>query len=72
MTYYIGVIKQMAIKHFSLRIDENLLAELHYVSKYNGRSANNEILQLIRAHIGEFEKQHGDIMIEDWHSRRNP
>ena len=51
----------MNIKHLSLRIDDELLKKLHYVSKYDGRSANSQILHLIKRHIAEFEKEHGKI-----------
>ena len=38
----------MAIKSLSIRIDEELLHKLHIVADYEGRSANSEILILIR------------------------
>ena len=38
----------MAIKSLSIRIDEEMLHKLHVVADYEGRSANNEILILIR------------------------
>ncbi len=38
----------MAIKSLSIRIDETMLHKLHVVADYEGRSANNEILILIR------------------------
>ena len=49
------------IKHLSLRIDEELLEELHYVSEYDGRSANNEILFLIRRYVADFKERNGGI-----------
>ena len=49
------------IKHLSLSIDEALLEELHYVSEYDGRSANSEILFLIRRYIAEFKERNGGI-----------
>ena len=38
----------MAIKSLSIRIDEELLHKLHIVADYEGRSAHNEVLILIR------------------------
>ena len=50
----------MAIKNFSVRIDEEMLHKLHIVADYEGRSANSEILVLIREAIKEYEKKHED------------
>ena len=36
------------IKSLSIRIDEEMLNKLHVVADYEGRSANSEILILIR------------------------
>lgn len=46
---------------FTLRINDEPLKKFRYVSEYNARSANNELIILIRKHIAEFEKQHGII-----------
>ena len=51
----------MAIKSLSIRIDEEMLNKLHYVADYEGRSANSQILVLIRDCIKEFEKENGPI-----------
>ena len=48
-------------KHLGLRIDSELHYKLHYISKYEGRSANGEVIYLIRKAIEEFEKEHGII-----------
>ena len=50
-------------KHFGLRIDENLLCKFHFVCEYDGRSANSQILFLIRKYIAEYEEKHGKIEI---------
>ena len=49
----------MAIKSLSIRIDEALLNRLHAVADYEGRSANSQILILIRKCVEDYEKQHG-------------
>ena len=43
----------------SLRIDDKMLNKLHYVADYEGRSANSQILILIRDCIEQFEEKHG-------------
>ena len=48
-------------KHLGIRIDKELHYKLHYISSYEGRSANGQILYLIRKCIEEFEKEHGKI-----------
>ena len=53
----------MAIKSISIRIDEQLLHKLHIVANYEGRSANSEILVLVRREIENYEKEHGEINI---------
>ena len=51
----------MAIKSISVRIDEKTLDKLHYVAAYEGRSANSQILILIRDCIEAYEAKHGEI-----------
>jgi len=46
---------------FTLRTDPNLLKKFHFVADYNGRSANRELEVLMKKHIAEFEKEHGEI-----------
>lgn len=53
----------MAIKSLSIRIDEEMLNKLHVVADYEGRSANSQILILIRDCIKEYEKENGEINI---------
>ena len=49
----------MAIKSLSIRIDSELLDRLHRLADYEGRSANSQILILIRDAVLAFEKEHG-------------
>lgn len=51
----------MAIKSLSIRIDEAMLDKLHIVADYEGRSANSQILILIRDCIEDYEQRHGKI-----------
>ena len=57
-------------KHLGIRIDSELHYKLHFLSDYEGRSANGEILYLIRKAISEFEKENGIIEIpkDEWFS----
>lgn len=55
----------MAIKSLSIRIDEELLNKLHQVADYEGRSANSQILFLIRKCVESFEKKQGKITEEN-------
>ncbi len=50
-------------KHLGIEIDPELHYKLHYISKYYGRSANGQILYLIRQAIKAFEKKDGEIII---------
>ena len=53
----------MAIKSLSIRIDETMLDKLHVVADYEGRSANSQIIVLIRDEIERYEEKHGKIEI---------
>nr|WP_325183976.1 hypothetical protein [uncultured Oscillibacter sp.] len=49
------------MKSYSIRIDEELLHKLHIISAYEGRSANSQILILIRDAVEAYEAKHGKI-----------
>ena len=51
----------MAVKSFSIRIEEEMLDKLSYVANYEGRSANSHVLVLIRDSIKAFEEANGVI-----------
>jgi predicted DNA-binding protein len=46
---------------YTLRVDQVLLDKLGYVAEYAGRTKNRELEQIIKRHIAEFEKEHGEI-----------
>ena len=54
----------MATKSLSIRIEEEMLDKLHVVADYEGRSANSQILILIRDCIEKYEEKHGEIEIK--------
>lgn len=45
-------------KHLGLRINKVLLEKFHYASSYEGRSANGQLVYLIRQFVSEFEHKH--------------
>ena len=51
----------MAVKSLSIRIEEEMLDKLHVIADYEGRSANSQILVLIRDLIESYEEKHGEI-----------
>ncbi len=44
-------------KHLGLEIDKELHYKLHYISKYEGRSANGQILFLSEKPLGNLRKR---------------
>ena len=48
-------------KHLGIEVDPELHYKLHYIAKYEGRSANGQILYLIRKCIREFEETNEQI-----------
>ena len=52
-------------KHLGLCIDSELHYKLHYISQCDGRSANGEVIYLIRQRIEQFEREHGRIELPD-------
>ncbi len=54
----------MAKSQFTIRLSDELLKKLIYISGKNSRSPNKEFEQLIKQDVLEFEKIHGEIKIE--------
>ena len=52
-------------KHLGLEIDPVLHYKLHYIAKYNDRSANGQVISLIRKCIKECEDFDGEIQVPD-------
>ncbi len=49
---------------YYLRIDRNLFRKFRYVAEYEGRSANKEIVQMVKARVKKFEDKNGEIKFE--------
>ena len=47
----------------NLRIDKEMLDKLHIVANYEARSANGQILFLIRECIEKYEEKHGEFVL---------
>ena len=52
-------------KHFGLRVDEDTLVKFRFASDYEGRSANAQIVYLMRQFIADYEKKCGKIVREN-------
>lgn len=61
----------MSIKSLSVRIEEEMLAKLHFIADYEGRSANCQINILIRECIEKYEKKLGTIDVDEINSKTN-
>ena len=61
---YGGNMRNKANKHLGIEVDPELHRKLHYIAKHEGRSANGQILYLIRKIVREFEEKNGGIKEE--------
>lgn len=52
-------------KHLGIEVDPVLHYKLHYIAKFEGRSANGQILYLIRQCIKKFEEENGEISLDN-------
>lgn len=50
---------------YTLRVNRRLFKKFRYVAEYEGRSANKEIEQFLKQRVAEFEREHGNIDIDD-------
>lgn len=51
------------MKSYSIRIEDELLDKLHIIADYEARSANGQIIFLIKKCIEEYEKKNGEIIL---------
>lgn len=51
-------------KHLGIKIDVETHRKLHFISRYEGRSGNGQILYLVHRCIREFEEAHGEIPLD--------
>ncbi len=63
--FKVTVMRNKNNKHLGLEIDPALHYKLHYIAKYEGRSANGQILYLLRQCIKAFEEKEGEITLPE-------
>ena len=49
------------MKHLGLRVDAELHRKLKYISEFEGRSMNQELVHLVHQAIREYEEENGKI-----------
>lgn len=52
------------IPRYTMRIERPLLDRLQYIAKYEGRTANKQLEQLVKKCIKDFEAENGKITDE--------
>lgn len=50
---------------YTLRVNQILLDKLAYSAEFEGRTKNKELEQLFKKRIASFEKEHGQIVVDD-------
>ena len=53
------------LARYTLRVPKEFLYKLGCIAKYNGRTKNKELEQMIKARIAAFEEKHGEITIKE-------
>lgn len=51
----------MAIKSISFRIDSEILDKLHYIASSEDRSANGQVVKMLKEMIEKYEAENGEI-----------
>lgn len=57
-------------KHFGLRVDSDTLTKFRFASDYEGRSANTQLVILMREFIAKYEEKVGSITEADLENYR--
>ncbi|MBP3648204.1 MAG: hypothetical protein J6K73_00305 [Clostridia bacterium] len=52
-------------RHIGFRVDAELLAKFRYVCDYEGRSATAQLIRLMQKFIAQYEKEFGEIKLEE-------
>ena len=50
---------------YTLRVDRLLFKTFRYIAESEGRSANKEIEQYLKRRVAQFEKENGQIPIDE-------
>ena len=51
--------------NFPLRLDDTLREKLRYIAGQNSRSLNREIEFIVKQHVSNYEKEHGEIPLPE-------
>jgi len=51
------------LPQFTIRLNKRTLYKIRYIASENERSANKEVVMLIKQHIKSFEKEYGAIKV---------
>ena len=51
--------------NFPLRLDDVLREKLRLIAEQNSRSLNKEIEFLVKQHVVNYEKEHGEIVLPE-------
>lgn len=51
---------------YTLRVSAELLFKVGYIAQFEGRTKNKEIEFVLKRHINDFERQHGEIPLPDY------
>lgn len=51
--------------NFPLRLDDALREKLRYIANENSRSLNKEIEFIVKKHVSNYEKEHGEIPLPE-------
>jgi hypothetical protein len=57
------------LPRYTMRIERPLLDRLQYIAKYEGRTANKQLEQLVKKCINEFERENGKITEELYNNK---
>lgn len=50
---------------FVIRTEQETIDKIAYIAKENERSTTQEIIYLMKQHIKQYEKQNGEIILEE-------
>ena len=53
------------LSRYTLRVDRLLFKKFRYIAESEGRSANKEIEQYLKRRVAQFEKENGQIPIDE-------
>lgn len=52
-------------KLFSFRTENEIINKMNFIAEFNSRTRNKEIEHVLKAHISNFESEHGKLIIKE-------